>query len=400
MANNTLLTVDDITREALRILHQKMTFIGSINRQYDDSFAIEGAKIGDTLRIRLPNQYTVRTGATIAVQDTEEAKVDLTVATQRGVDTSFTAKDLTLSLSDFASRILEPAMSVLAAVIEADALQTMTLDVYNMVVSDAAAIDLLDILNGRKVLNENLAPLDNSRTALLSNGHSATLVNDLKGLFQDSSEISSQYRDGVMGRSAGFTFAESSHVADHTTGTGSKGDTTYNIDGVAQTGATLVVDGGTTTFLAGDIITLAGAFAVHPETKVASSVLQNFVITADSGASATSLAISPAIVTSGAKQNVSASPTDNGIVAKLGAGNGEALNGTIVYHKDAFTFATADLLMPDGVDFASRQEFDGISMRIVRAYDINNDTFPARIDVLSGFKTIRAQLAARIHADG
>lgn len=397
---NSILTVDQITREALRILHQKMTFIGSINRQYDSAFAVEGAKIGDTLRIRLPNQYTVRTGAAINVQDTEEAKVDLTVATQRGVDTSFTTADLTMSLDDFSHRILDPAMSVLASVIEADALQTMTKDVYNLVDSDGAAIDFLDILNGRKKLEENLAPADNSRTALLSNGHSATLVNALSGLFQDSSEIASQYRNGVMGRSAGFTFAESSHVANHTTGTAAEGDTGYNVDGADQTGSTLVVDTGTTTFLAGDIITLAGSNMVHPETKVDSGIPQQFVITADSGASATSLSISPAIVTSGAKQNVSASPTTTGVVTKVGAGNGELLNGTMVYHKDAFTFATADLLMPDGVHFSSRQVFDGISMRIVRQYDINNDTIPARIDVLSGFKTIRPQLACRIHADG
>ena len=396
--SNALLTVDEITRRALLILHQKMTFISSINRQYDDSFANEGAKIGDTLRIRLPNQYTVRTGAAINVQDTVESKVDLTVATQRGVDTSFSTKDLTMDMDDFAHRILDPAMSVLAAVIEADALQTMTLDVFNLVDSDGAAIDFLDMLNGRKILNENLAPQDNSRTALLSNAHSAILVDALKGLFQDSSSIAEQYTDGVMGRTAGFTFAESSHVADHTTGTGSKGDTTYNIDGTTESGSSITVDGGTTTFLKGDIITLAGVNAVHSETKVSTGVLQQFVITADSGTSATSLAVSPSLVVSGAKQNVSGFPTDNGVVAKIGAGNGELLNSTLVYHKDAFTFATADLIMPDGVDFASRQVFDGISMRIVRQYDINNDTIPARIDVLSGFKTIRPQLACRIHA--
>ncbi len=397
---NSLLTIDMITRRALLILHQKMTFISSINRQYDDSFAVVGAKIGDTLRIRLPNQYTVRTGAAINVQDTTEAKLDLTVATQRGVDTTFTTKDLTMDMDDFADRILEPAMSVLAAVIEADALQTMTLDIYNLVDNDASALTFKNILQGRQKLEENLAPADNQRTCLLSNGHSVTLVDALKGLFQDSSQISSQYTDGVMGRSAGFTFAESSHVADHTTGTGAKGDTTYNIDGADQTGAAITVDSGTTTFLKGDIITLAGTNSVHSETKVSTGVLQQFVITANSGGSATSLAISPAIVTSGAKQNVSASPTTTGAVNKIGAGNGAALNGTIVYHKDAFTFATADLIMDDSMAQASRQVFDGISMRIVRQYDINNDLIPARIDVLSGFKTIRPQLAARIHADG
>lgn len=395
---NTILTVDEITRRALLILHQKLVFVGSINRQFDASFANEGAKIGDTLRIRLPNQYTIRTGAAINVQDVVERKVDLTVATQKGVDTTFSTADLTMDIDDFADRILEPAMAVLAANIEADALQTMTLQVANLVDSDGSAIDLLDVLNGRKKLNENLAPQDNTRTALLSNSHSVILVDALKALFNDQATVGQQYKEGMMGRTAGFNFFESTHVVDHTTGTAAKGDTSYNVDGVGEDGAAITVDGGTTTFLVGDVITFAGSNAIDPETKIDLGFLKQFVITADSGASATSLAIDPAIVLTGGNQNVSAAPTDNGAVSKIGAGNGELLNGTLVYHRDAFTFATADLLMPDGVHFASRQVFDGISMRIVRDYNINNDTIPTRIDVLYGFKAIRPQLACRIHA--
>ena len=195
---NALLTPDIITRRALLILHQKLVFVGSINRQYDDSFANEGAKIGDTLRIRLPNEYTVRTGKTIAVQDTVEKNDTLAVNNQAGVDTSFSTKDLTMDIDDFAERILEPGMAVLAAHIEADALQSMTLDVPNIVDSDAAAIDFLDILNGGKKLDDNLAPMDSSRTCLLSTGSQVTLVDALKGLFNDSSEVSDQYRDGQM----------------------------------------------------------------------------------------------------------------------------------------------------------------------------------------------------------
>lgn len=396
---NTLLTVDQITREALRILHQKAMYIGSINRAYDDSFANEGAKIGDTLRIRLPNQYTVRTGAAISTQDTAESSVSLQVATQKGVDTNFTTKELTMDLDDFSRRILDPAMSVLAADIESDAL-SMRNDVYNIVDNDAAAVSFLNVLQARQQLNENLAPLDNDRTVLLSNSHSATIVDALKGLFHDQGRISEQYLEGQMGRAGGFMFAESSLVDDHTTGTAAKGDTTYNVNGVGETGASITVDGGTTTFLIGDIITFAGSNRVHPESKVDTGSLQTFVITANSGASATSLKISPSLVASGAKQNVTASPTDNGAVSKISAGNAELYSGSVAYHKDAFTFATADLLMPDGVHFASRQVFDGISMRIVRQYDINNDKLPCRIDVLYGFKTIRAELACRIHADG
>ena len=395
---NTLLTPTAVTRKALMILHQKLQFIGSINRQYDSSFAKSGAKIGDSLKIRLPNEYVVRSGATLSTQDTTETSTTLQVATQKGVDLNFTSTDLTLSLDDFASRILEPAMAVLAANIEADAL-TMRKDVYNIVDNDAAAISFKNVMQARGVLNDNLAPPDNNRSVILSTAHEVSLVDALKGLFQDSTAIRDQYREGMMGRTGGFDFMSSSQMTDHTTGTAAK-ITGYLVNGASQTGAAITVDTGTTTFLKGDIITFAGVYRVHPETKVSTGQLQQFVVTADSGASATSLAISPSITTSGARQHVSGSPADNAAITKVGAGANETYSGSLAFHRDAFTFATADLVMPQGVDFSAREVYDGISMRIVRQYDINNDKFPARLDVLYGFRTIRPQLACRIHADG
>lgn len=395
---NSLLTPTAVTREALRILHQKCNFIGNIERQYDKSFAKSGAKIGDTLKIRLPNQYTVRTGATLSAQDTTETSTTLQVATQKGVDLNFTSADLTLSLDDFSDRILEPAMAVLAANIEADAL-SMIKDVYQVVDNDAAAITFLNIMQGRQKLNEALTPMDNRRCALLTPTHTAKLVDALKGLFQDSQSISKQYKEGMMGRTGGFDFYENTLLGNHTTGTAAKA-TTYTVNGASQTGSTVTVATGATTFKQGDIITFAGCTSVHPESKADTGVLQQFVVTADYAGGAGNIAISPAIVTSGATQNVSASPTNGGAVTKVGAGASELLNNSMVFHKEAFAFATADLVMPKGVDFAAREVLDGISMRVVRAYDINNDKFPCRLDVLYGYKTLRAQLACRIHADG
>ena len=392
---NTLLTPDVITREALRILHQKLTFVGNINRAYDDSFAQEGAKIGDALRIRLPNQYVVRTGATMSAQDTVETQVTLTVATQKGVDLSFTDADLALDLDDFSRRILEPAMSVLSAAVESDALVNMTKDVYNAVDSDGTALSFKDLTDGGALLSDNLAPLD-QRTALLSNTSQSTIVDALKGLFNDSSQVSDQYLEGMMGRTAGFNFFSSSHVANHQTGTAAK-TTGYLVNGAAESGAAITVDGGTTTFLVGDIITIAGVYRVNAETKVSSGVLQQFVITSNSGTSATSLAISPSLnaAATGA-QNVSNVPADNAAIVKVGAGASETMSSDLVYHKDSFTLATVDLVLPSDVDFGSRQVYDGISMRIVRQFQIAGGTFPTRVDVLYGYKTIRAQTAARI----
>lgn len=398
---NSILTATAVTREALRVLHQKLNFIGNINRQYDDSFAKSGAKIGDSLKVRLPNQYVVRTGATLSAQDTAETSTTLQVATQKGVDLSFTSLDLTLSLDDFSKRILDPAMSVLAANIEADAL-TMYKDVYNVVDQDATAFTWNTVLNGRKMLNDNLAPMDNQRRALLSTGSSVKLVDALKGLFQDSGEISKQYKEGMMGRSAGFDFYENTLLVPHTTGTAAK-TTGYTVNGAvtANGSAAVVVQTGTTTFKKGDVFTVAGCFRVHPETKVSTAVLQNFVVTADYAGGAGSVSFAPAIYTSGGRQNVvAAGMANSSAIVKVAAGASELINADMVFHKDAFTFATADLVMPSGVDFTAREVQDGLSMRIVRAYDINNDAFPCRLDILYGYKTLRAELASRLHADG
>jgi hypothetical protein len=393
---NTILTPSMITREALRILHQKLNFVGNINRQYDDSFAKSGAKIGDTLNIRLPNQYTVRTGKTLSTQDTTENKVPLQVATQKGVDVNFSSAELTMSLDDFSSRVLEPAMAVLAANIEADAM-SMLLDVYNNVNNIGSAITFNKLLTGRKVLNDNLTPIDNKRSVLLNTQDNVDLIDALKGLFQDSSEISKQYKEGKMGRTAGFDFFENTLIPTQTTGT-CAATTGYTVNGAVTTnGATsCVLQTGANTFKKGDIFTVAGCNRVHPETKADTGQLQHFVVTADYAGGAGTLSFAPAIYTSTGQQNVVAAGMSNGsAVVKIG-GASAVYKPSMVFHEDAFAFASADLIMPKGVDFAAREVFDGISLRIVRAYDINNDNLPCRIDVLYGYKTIRAQLACRV----
>lgn len=400
---NTILTPTAVTREALRILHQKLNFIGSINRQYDDSFAQSGAKIGNSLKIRLPNEYTVRTGATLNTQDVAEDSVTLTVSTQKGVDVNFSSEELTMDLDDFSERILEPAMARLAAEMEYDAMG-MYKDVYNEVSDYGATITLLDILNAQKLLHQNLAPVT-GRTLNLNPTDNVSLVDAAKDLFNPNTAIGSQYRDGMIGNNfVGFekVFMNTLWPA-HTTGSEAGADTGADVNGASQTGASVTVDGTVSgTFLEGDIISFAGCYDVHPETKVSTGRLKTFVVTSDVSTSYSSIPISPSIVTSGAKQNVSASPTDGGIVYKQESDESTAVAGSadatvsMAYHKDAFAFATADLMMPKGVDFSAREVMDGLSMRIVQDYDINNDQFPCRIDVLYGYQTIRPQLACRL----
>ena len=268
---NSLLSPTIITREALRILHANLNFIGSINRQYDSQFANSGAspsgKIGPSLTIRKPNRFTVRTGATLQVQDVTEESVVLTVSTQKGVDINFTSQDLTLTIDDFSQRYLKPAMARLASDIEADALNMLN-DVWNFVDNDTAAFSYLNVVQAKQKLDENLAPDDGDRVAVSCLLHQTKFADALKGQFNPQADIGRMYRKGqIAAMTGGFDkIFGNSLLVPHTTGTAAK-TTGYTVSGPGQSGAAITVTGGTTTFLVGDVITFAGCDAVHPETK-------------------------------------------------------------------------------------------------------------------------------------
>lgn len=394
--SNTLLTTDKITNEALRILHNNLTFTKNINMQYDDSFARSGAKIGDTLRIRKPNQYSIRTGATLSVEDTVEESVNLQVSTQKGIDTTFTSADLTLDIDDFSDRILKPAMSRLASEIDSLVISAAADEIYNTVGTPGTdpAAALVWLQAGGK-LDNYAAPRDDQRSIFMNPDAQVTTVDALKGLFQSSEKISEQYRKGKMGEALGFDFYMSQNVPRHTVG--AHGGTPL-VDGAAQTGSSLITDGWTASaaiLKKGDILTLANVFGVNPETKQTLTSLQQFIVTADvsaDGSGDATIAISPPITATTARQTVSAVAADNAAITVAGTLS-TAYAKNIACHKDAITFATADLLLPRGVDMAARKVFDGISMRLVRQYDINTDKFPCRFDVMYGSKVIRPELA-------
>lgn len=393
---NAILTPTAVTREALLVLHQKLNFVGAITRDYDDSYAKTGAKIGDTLKIRLPNQYTVRSGSVMAAQDTVEQSVDLKVQTEKGVDLNFTDADLALSLDDFSERILEPAMATLAAAIEADALSMYT-SVYNQVNNQGNAATFAKFLAGRKQLVDNLAPM-NDRSVCLNTQDNADMVDALKGLFNSQETIGKQNRDGVLGKTAGFTFNENTLLPQHPRSAANGSYTTDTTTAQMQVSttalSTITVASGSNAPVQGDVFTIATVFRVHPETKLSTGVLQQFVVGA--GATTTSWPISPAIVTSGARQNVTvvSGGSTSGITI---AGTASTSHGiSLAFQKGAFAIAFADLVVPRNQDMAARVVHDGISMRYVRQFDITNGKFPARLDVLYGYKALRPQLATRI----
>ena len=398
---NVNLTPDMITDEALKVLHQKCNFVGNIITDYDDSFAKDGAKIGNTLRIRQPIQYATGTGATMATgaaADTEQSQTTLTVSSQRHVAMRFTSEELAMDIDDFSKRHVEPAVAVLAANIEADAFNMI--DEVANTVHAGTAVAFSEVLQGRKKLVDGLAP-QGDRAAILDTQANVDLVDALKGLFQDSSQISSQYKEGMMGRTAGFDFYENTLLPSHTTGAeGGLGNYLVNdatagvTTGANLTSGSLIVDTGTKTIKEGDVFTLANVYSVQPESKVSTGELQQFTVLADAAGAGT-LSIAPPIITAGEYQNVNSVPANNAALTFLGAAS-TAYKQSLLFQKGFACFATADLVMPKNVHMASRRQFEGISMRLVSDYDIVKDRVYTRLDVLYGFKVLRPQLACEI----
>jgi hypothetical protein len=396
--SNTLLSPTKIVREALRVAHQKLNFIGTIDRQYDSQFAVSGAKIGSSLTIRMPNKYTVTDGAVMQVQDTAEESQTLTVATRKHVAFKFSDQERTLNIDDFSKRYIEPAMSVLCANVEYLTIANLLPSVYNVVspATATAALDLTTMGKAHRVMVDNLAPRG-KWYANLQPQQTQDIISDGKALFHSSDQIQKQYLDGMVGRTAGFDFFENTLWPRHVSGAAVA--TTYRTDVAAgeESGANglLHVDTGTGAWALGDVITVEGVYRVHPETKVTTSELQQFVITAVTATGEQDLPISPSMIASGAKQNVSNVAGDGKIVTKVSVASKNFDQG-LAYHKEFAAFVTADLDMPKGVDFAARDTIDGISMRIVQDYNITNDERPCRIDILFGSKALRPEWAVRI----
>ena len=390
-----------ITRKALEILENNLVLTRNVNRQYDDSFAVEGAKIGSTLRIRLPDRALVTDGAALQVQDDNEQFTTLTVASQKHIGVNFTSAELTMQLDDFAERVLKPRISQLASSIDAD-VATAYKSIFSTVGTPGTTPSTsLVLLQGNQKLNEYASPM-NDRYATVNPAANANLVEGMKGFFNPTSTISRQFTAGMMGTGVlGYDEVNMSQsIGNHTTGNFPAAPivaTTVATQGQATLDISFT--SGTKTVLKGDVFTISGVYSVNPQTRQSTGSLQQFVVTADNSVTSNTtmtLAISPALYTSSnALATVDSFPASSATITFVGAAS-TGYPQNLIYQKNAITFATADLLLPQGVDMASRQVHNGISMRIVRQYDINNDRMPCRIDVLYGFSVIRPQMAVRL----
>ena len=363
----------------------------------DDSFAVEGAKIGSTLRIRLPDRALVTDGAALQVQDDNEQYTTLAVSSQKHIGVNFTTAELTMQLDDFADRVLKPRISQLAASIDADVANSFKYIGNSVGTPGTTPATSLVLLQAQQKLNENAAVMS-PRYATVNPAANAALIEGMKGLFNPVSAISKQFKNGMFGEGIlGYDELNMSQsIKQFTTGSRT-GTVTVSTTVTAEGSTSIVLTGlGSTVIKAGDVFTIGSVFAVNPQTRESTGSLYQFVALADVTASTTATVTVPAMYSAGqALATVDALPVSGAAVTFLGAASTQYPQN-LIYHRDAISFATADLLLPQGVDMASRQVHNGISLRVVRQYDINNDRLPCRIDVLYGYSVIRPQMAVRL----
>ena len=407
---NTNLTVDWIGNEALRLAHEKAAFIGTINREFDSSFR---PGYGNTIRIRVPSQYTTRTGRVMDVQDGVQQSTQLVVGTQWGVDMRYNSQEMSQDLVNFQKLHLEPAMAQLVSMIESSTLQRATEATYNTVGLAGSTITTLRYMGlARARLNQYLAPKGGGRNMQIDSVTMSDLVDGFSNFTNPASDISEQYREGFVARTGMADFYENERVynlantSDVTawldTYTIVDGDVDFTVSGLSiapTAGMVFTVTGGGTA-------STARIFACHPETKEAYSHAQQFVVT---GGTTTSLIFQPPIRLSGARKNVCNSDgtdlTTSGTAILTSMINfigsiSSTYPNPLMYHRDAFTFATAALPLMDDAIRCVVKTYDGLSLRVWEGSDIRNDEKLTRIDILWGFAAIRPQWSCRLIGGG
>lgn len=415
---NAFAVTDLVASEVLRVAHESCSFIGTTDLQYDKYYKDNGqGKHGASLRVKKPNQYTRRTGSRVmSVQDQNERTQTITVATQDGVDMRFNSQELIQSVTsgaafnDLSKNYITPAVKMLCSNIESDYIAFATKATANTAgTAGTPPTDLVAVGAARAKLNQNLAPKDGNRYIQYDSVNMGGIVNGLKGLFQDSTQIKEQYREGMMGRTAMADWYENDRMWTMTNGsdvTGTTDAAALVTDGGLSSTNGLIVDIHTTVAVSaqvvGQVFTIAGVAQCHPETKalLPGAPLQQFTITAI-GASTTS--ISPQICLTGPCQNVCSTTgaqlltTDfnSKTLTFVGAASTSYLQN-LMYHKEAFQFITADLPLMDDAQKCVRKEQDGLAIRVWMGSDIRNDELLMRLDILYGFAALRPEWACRI----
>jgi hypothetical protein len=386
-----------IADRALMKFSENATFIKGINREYDDSFANKEAKIGDTLRVPIPQHGKYRKGRVADPNPMQTIVRPVTVFGQRGFEIQYSSAELALDIEEFERRYLSQQVADFAINLEAEILQMAVVATPNQtgpVTGPFSAANTIFYSNMAKKLMEDNGSFKGTKNMLLNSSAEVQTIDARKGLFNSQKQISVQYEEGEMGRAQGFDWNSTTVMPVQPRGAG----TGYLVNGANQSGSSLIVDTGTGTIFKGEIITIAGVRAVHPQTKQDLGYLRQFVVTADYPGGGGTLSIYPAITPTGSEQNVSNVPGDNAAITIAGSANTNYAI-SLAYTRDAFTFGTVDL--PEYPDRpCSRRVFESVSMRVATGSDMVNDLIMMRFDIMAAFGALRPEWATRLGDDG
>lgn len=408
---NALVTSTVITNEVLRIAHNASAFLGNVNTDYKEAWTGD-VKPGSTVKARAPVQFTHRDGETASVQDITERSTDVTLQPLLGLDFAVGSTELTTSVGSngsvdkaFKERYLKPAGLKLAALLDYRIGTLMKNSFHQMVGTPGTPpATFADLLNAGVPLDRMSVPRDGMRMAAIEPGANASIVAGLSGLFNNKEVLGEQYKTGIIKTGAGLDLAMSQNVPSHTVGPlGGTPLVNGANQGLINSGATdnpygattsLVTDGWTAAAALrlnqGDTFTIADVFSVNPETKASTGVLQSFLVTANTssdGSGNATIVISPAIIAGGAYQNVTARPADNAAITVTSGAANTTYTNNLIWHRDAFTFVSPKQELPGGMDMAyqaSLADEGGVSLRFVRGFDITNNKFVSRFDILWG----------------
>lgn len=432
--SNTLLTISEITNEGLMILENELVLADKVNREYDDKFGIDGAKIGYTVNVRKPARFKGTAGPALNVEDFVESSIPVTLTNQFHVDTQFITSDLLLSMDMFSKRVLKPKIATIANRIDFDLSTQMRIGTPNIAgTAGTGPTTITPFMSVGALMDTEAVPRDGERYMVIDQFTNATLVPGLSGLFNPQAQIGEQYKKGMMSKqTVGFDWYMDQNISSQVFAT-LAGTPQFSTTGASSAlltsgwadSGTLQTKGwtaSTAVLNVGDVFTMNGVFMVNPQNRAATKQLRYFVVrppvgtpsngtfvpvtdifgnviggtyTADAGG-LLQVTVANTVISAGQFQNVSAAPANSAGIT-LFASN-QTSPQSLAFHRDAYTLVSADLPLPGGVDMAARAAAKdvGISIRVVRQYTINNDALPTRLDVLYGIAPLYRELAARV----
>lgn len=353
-----------IAQEALTHLEDALvvTNMCAKDNTADFSTKANGWKKGDTVSFRTHGDYAAEDfSGTINIQDIQTSSRAMTIEKHLDVSVEVTSREEVLNLDSFSDQVIKPAAYRLAEMTE-NYVAGKILQGAGLYSSSALFANAADIAQARKAAT--LQQLATSRFCLVDLETEANLLgqewfnqSQTRGMAGEQT-----LRTGQMGTVMGMdwfsaiTFPESSHTAG--TGTTTTDNATAGTNKIGL--RVLTVDSLTGQIEAGDRVVVAGC-------------RRPFIAAAQTAATATAIPIIDPITEI---------VLDGAAVSVVSSGNTYDIHGAI-FDDRSLAVAFPMLDMP-GDKVTATAANNGVSVRIVKGYDINTKKTTMSLDLLCG----------------